>query len=97
MTTRASATSSARQVPPGNNLHCVVIYRDGADKASQTVPFTTYPPEGSTNPEDLWTVLEAWEERTGGDVLAIAHNGNLSNGMMFPLVNPVGNEPLTPE
>jgi hypothetical protein len=83
------------QVPPGNNLHRVLIYRDGADKASQTVPFTTYPPNGSTNPEDLWTVLEAYEEKTGGDVLAIAHNGNLSNGMMFPLVNPVGGGPLT--
>jgi len=78
------------QVPPGNNLHRVVVYRDGANKASQTVPFTTYPPMGSINPEDLWTVLEAYEEKTGGDVLAIAHNGNLSNGLMFPLVNPVG-------
>ena len=85
------------QVPPGNNLHRVVVYRDGADKASQTVPFTTYPPDGSTNPEDLWSVLEAYEDKTGGDVLAIAHNGNMSNGMMFPLVNPVGNVPLTPE
>ena len=85
------------QVPPGNNLHRVVIYRDAADKASQSVPFTTYPPDGSTNPEDLWTVLEAYEEKTGGDVLAIAHNGNLSNGMMFPLVNPVGGRPLTRE
>ncbi len=85
------------QVPPGNNLHRVVVYRDDADKASQTVPFTTYPPGGSTNPEDLWTVLEAFEDKTGGDVLAIAHNGNLSNGMMFPLVNPVGGGPLTRE
>jgi len=83
------------QVPPGNNLHRVVIYRDGADKASRTVPFTTYPPDGSTNPEDLWTVLEAYEETIGGDVLAIAHNGNLSNGMMFPLINPVGGGRLT--
>jgi hypothetical protein len=83
------------QVPPGDNLHRVVIYRDGGDKASQTVPFTTYPPEGSTNPEDLWTALEAFEDKTGGDVLAIAHNGNLSNGIMFPLVNPVGDKPLT--
>ena len=85
------------QVPPGDNLHRVVIYRDGADKASQTVPFTTFPPAGSTNPEDLWTALEAFEDRTGGDVLAIAHNGNLSNGIMFPLVNPVGGGPLTRE
>jgi len=85
------------QVPPGNNLHRVVVYRDDASKASQTVPFTTYGASGSTNPEDLWTRLEAYEERTGGDVLAIAHNGNLSNGMMFPLINPVGNQPLTRE
>jgi len=85
------------QVPPGNNLHRVVVYRDDASKASQTVPFTTYGASGSTNPEDLWTRLEAYEERTGGDVLAIAHNGNLSNGMMFPLINPVGGQPLTRE
>jgi hypothetical protein len=82
------------QVPPGDNLHRVVVYRDGADKASQTVPFTTYPPDGSTNPEDLWTQLEAYEDKTGGDLLAIPHNGNLSNGLMFPLVNPVGDQPL---
>ena len=85
------------QVPPGDNLHRVVVYRDGAERARQTVPFTTYPPHGSTNPEDLWTVLEAYEEKTAGDVLAIAHNGNLSNGIMFPLVNPVGDKPLTSE
>jgi hypothetical protein len=85
------------QVPPGDNLHRVVIYRDDASKASQTLPYTTYPPYGSTNPEDLWTQLEAFEDKTGGDVLAIAHNGNLSNGLMFPMRNPVGNKRLTPE
>jgi hypothetical protein len=84
-------------VPPGDNLHRVVVYRDDASKASQTVPYTTYPPYGSTNPEDLWTQLEAFEDKTGGDVLAIAHNGNLSNGLMFPMRNPVGNKRLTPE
>jgi len=84
------------QLPPGDNLHRVVVYRDDMDKASQTLPYTTLF-EGSTNPEDLWTALEAYEEKTGGDVLAIAHNGNLSNGIMFPLVNPVGGKPLTSE
>ena len=68
----------------GNNMHRVVIYRDGADKGSQMVPYTTYPPYGSTNPRDLWKWLESYEEKTGGDVLAIAHNGNLANGIMFP-------------
>ena len=82
------------QVPPGNNLHRVVIYHDGAGKASQTVPYTTQF-GGSTNPEDLWTALEAYEDKTGGELLAIAHNGNLSNGIMFPLINPVGDQPLT--
>jgi len=69
----------------GDNLHRVVIYRDDGDKASQMVPFTTVAPQGSTNPRDLWKWLADYEARTGGDVLAIAHNGNLSNGTMFPL------------
>ena len=85
------------QVPPGQNLHRVVIYRDDATKASQTVPATTYAPQGSTDPEYLWKLLQAYEDKTGGDVLAIAHNGNLSNGLMFPLNNPVDNIPLTQE
>jgi len=85
------------QVPPGQNLHRVVIYRDAADKASQTVPATTYPPQGSTDPEYLWKLLQAYEDKTGGEVLAIAHNGNLSNGLMFPLINPVDGKPLTRE
>ena len=85
------------QVPPGQNLHRVVIYRDNADKAGQTVPATTYAPQGSTDPEYLWELLQIYEDKTGGDVLAIAHNGNLSNGLMFPVVNPVDNKPLTEE
>ena len=75
-----------------------MIYRDGADKASQTEPYTTYPPQGSTTPEDLWKVLQAYEDKTGGQLLAIAHNGNLSNGWMFPTeVNPVTKQPFTRE
>ena len=77
------------QVPPGQNLHRVVIYRDGADKARQTVPATTYAPQGSTDPEYLWKLLQQYEDKTGGDVLAIAHNGNLSNGLMFAEINHV--------
>jgi hypothetical protein len=85
------------QVPPGQNLHRVVIYKDGADKANQTVPATTYPPQGSTDPEYLWSLLQSYEDKTGGDVLAIAHNGNLSNGLMFPLTNHVDGKPITRE
>jgi hypothetical protein len=77
-------------VPPGNNLHRVVIYRDGGDKASQTLPVTA---EESLDPEDLWKALSVYEAKTGGKILAIPHNGNLSNGMMFALVDFDG-EPL---
>ena len=94
----SSATSGLRRCRRATTCIAVVIYRDGADKASQTEPFTTYPPAGSTMPEDLWKVLQAYEGKTGGQVLAIAHNGNLSNGMMFPWdVNPAGKKPLTRE
>ena len=74
----------------GNNLHRNVIFRDNGDKASQVVPFTVYPPYGSDNPEDLWKWMAAYEDKTGGSVLAIAHNGNLSNGIMFPVVETFG-------
>jgi len=74
----------------GNNLHRNVIFRDGGGKASQVVPFTVYPPNGSDNPEDLWTWMKTYEDKTGGSVLAIAHNGNLSNGLMFPVVETFG-------
>jgi len=74
----------------GNNLHRNVIFRDNADKASRVEPFTTIKPLGSDNPTELWKWLTAYEEKTGGDVLAIAHNGNLSNGRMFPVVEAFG-------
>ncbi len=69
----------------GNNLHRVVVYRDGGDKGGQMVPYTTMPPQGSNNPLKLWAWMAQYERKTGGEMLAIAHNGNLSNGMMFPL------------
>jgi hypothetical protein len=68
----------------GNNLHRVVMYRDNADRARLLEPFTAGPPTGSTNPVDLWKWMDRYEEKTAGQVLAIAHNGNLSNGVMFP-------------
>ncbi|WP_136480255.1 DUF3604 domain-containing protein [Cognatitamlana onchidii] len=64
----------------GNNLHRNVIYRDNGDKAITQLPYTN---EDSSDPEKLWENLASYEERTGGKVLAIPHNGNLSNGMMF--------------
>jgi hypothetical protein len=79
--------------PDGDNLHHVVVFRDGKAKAEQVKPFSAF---DSENPEDLWTWLQAYEDKTGGDVLAISHNGNLSGGNMFALQTFEGN-PLTRE
>ncbi|MGH8243887.1 MAG: DUF3604 domain-containing protein, partial [Steroidobacteraceae bacterium] len=81
----------------GNNLHRVVMFRDGADKAGRIEPYTTIRPVGSDDPKDLWKYLQAYEEKTGGQTLAIAHNGNLSNGIMFPVVDSFTGQPITKE
>ncbi len=78
----------------GNNLHRNVIYRDNGDRAGLVQPFTVYPPYGSDNPVKLWEWMANYEEKTGGSVLAIPHNGNLSNGIMFP-VETAFSEPLS--
>ncbi|MGS4948026.1 DUF3604 domain-containing protein [Meridianimarinicoccus sp. RP-17] len=69
----------------GNNLHRNVIYRDNGDRAQLMQPFTVLGPGGSDNPADLWEWMRTYEEKTSGSVLAIPHNGNLSNGLMFPV------------
>lgn len=81
----------------GNNLHRNVIFRDNGDKASQVEPYTVYPPMGSDNPRDLWKWMAAYEQKTSGQVLAIAHNGNLSNGRMFPLIESFSGKPVDRE
>jgi hypothetical protein len=78
----------------GNNLHRVVIFRDGAAKASSVEPYSTLKPLGSDNPRDLWKWLHDYQDKTGGRVLAIAHNGNLSNGIMFPIVESFTGKPV---
>lgn len=74
--------------PGGNNLHRVVIFRDNADKVSQILPFSAFESE---DPEDLWKWMQAYEENTGGTILAIPHNGNLSSGTMFDVETFKGN------
>jgi hypothetical protein len=75
--------------PKGDNLHRCVIYADGPDKTGQTLPFGLF--DGG-DPEDLWEYMGGYEERTGGRILAVPHNGNLSNGLMFSGVDSGGNK-----
>jgi hypothetical protein len=75
----------------GNNLHRVVIFRDGEEKTARARPLSS---ADSVDPEDLWRNLADYERETGGGALAIAHNGNLSNGLMFADTT-LGGGPLT--
>ncbi len=84
----------------GQNLHRNVIFRDNADKTRATPPLTTFqstvPGRAGTDPESLWKWLSDWEGKTGGQVLAIPHNANMSNGWMFREARYDGS-PLTAE
>ncbi len=76
----------------GDNIHRNVIFRDGASVVNNIIPFSQYE---SKNPEDLWDAMETYQA-SYGQVLAIPHNGNLSNGRMFSL-NTFDGQPLTLE
>ena len=78
-------------MPGGDNMHRVVIFKDGAGKVGRIVPFSA---NDSNDPEDLWKFLAGYEKETGGSVLAIPHNGNLSSGLMFDVETWTG-KPLT--
>ena len=73
--------------PGGSNLHRVVVFRDGAETVGKVRPFTA---TRSDDPVDLWRYLEGYESSTGGKNLAIPHNGNVSNGLMYPLAERLG-------
>lgn len=75
----------------GNNLHRNVIFRDGSDKVGKISPID---PTYKATPDEIWNFMEAYEKSTGGRVLAIPHNSNLSNGLMFELTQP-GGGPMT--
>ena len=95
-TSRGSDPASSDPALPGGvfgNLHRVVIFKDGPDKTNTIVPFSR---EDSIDPEDLWQFFTRYREATGGDVLAIPHNGNTSLGEMFALTTLDG-QPFTTE
>ncbi len=71
----------------GNNLHRNVIFRDSGNRASQVLPLASF---GTTIPDGLWDYMDAYQAKTGGKVLSIPHNSNLSNGLMFMLTDPSG-------
>lgn len=80
-------------MPNGDNLHRVVMFRDGKLRADQVAPYDP----GADQKElvdKLWDYMDGYEKTTGGQMLAIPHNSNVSNGMMFEMVGP-GGGPMT--
>ena len=73
--------------------HRVVIFKDGASKVDRVLPFSA---TDSPDPEELWGFLNRYEELTGGEVLSLTHNPNLSNGREFALTDGAG-EPFGPK
>jgi hypothetical protein len=68
--------------PSGENLHRNVFFRGD----SAPYPFTS---ADSNKPEELWAWLERIRKQ-GYEALAIPHNGNASNGLMYDWVNSRG-------
>ena len=66
--------------PGGLNLHRVVFTPADGKTARQFLPLANY---DTMRPEELWGFLEQTRARTGADFVAIPHNSNLSNGLMF--------------
>ena len=65
--------------PDNRNMHRNIIFKDS--KKVPEVPFTAM---DSEHPEDLWKWMDT-QRKAGDELLAISHNANLSDGMMFPL------------
>ena len=74
--------------PGGANLHRVVVMREGKEKGEQFIPYTSL---DSDKPEDLWKWLDNTTAKTGANFIAIPHNSNISQGLMFPLQDSEGN------
>ncbi len=65
--------------PDNRNLHRNIIFKD--TKKVTALPFSSI---DSNHPEDLWNWMDG-QRKAGNELLAISHNSNLSDGVMFPL------------
>ena len=74
--------------PDNKNMHRNVFFRD-----SSKVPEVILDAIHSGDPWDLWMWME--EQRAqGNELLAIAHNGNLSDGLMYPTETDLAGRPI---
>jgi hypothetical protein len=66
-------------MPSNQNMHRNVFFKD-----CSKVPDAPFSAIDSDHPEDLWNWLDG-QRQAGNEALAISHNANLSNGIMFPI------------
>ena len=66
-------------MPNNQNMHRNIFFRD-----CRNVPPMPYSALDSSHPEDLWNWMDA-QRKAGNELLAISHNANLSNGLMYPI------------
>lgn len=76
-------------ITDGANLHRVIVTDANQETSKLFLPYTLF---DSDKPEDLWTWLAQTHARTGVEFVAIPHNSNISQGLMFPLLNSDGNQ-----
>lgn len=74
--------------PDNCNLHRNVLFKDA--KQVPEVPFSSF---NSQHPEDLWIWMDS-QRQSGHEVMAISHNANLSDGLMFPTKADSRGQPL---
>ena len=74
--------------PDNRNMHRNIIFKD-----SKKVPGYPFSSLDSDHPEDLWNWMDA-QRKAGNELLAISHNANLSDGIMFPLEVDSKNRPI---
>ncbi|TXS92954.1 DUF3604 domain-containing protein [Parahaliea maris] len=74
--------------PGKQNLHRVVLFKN-----SMGIPGLPFSAIDSDRPEDLWQWMDGQRDK-GVDLLAVAHNGNASNGLMFPEKSSYGGSPV---
>lgn len=81
----SSPSTPDAPIPYASNLHRNVIYRNSN---VSNIPFSSF---DSQNPEDLWRWMDK-ERKKGIDLIAIPHNANMSNGLMYALTKYQGGD-----